>query len=214
MPGPLPGAIDAQPDRAARARFGAFRLPHRSRHRRRSRLKATTRVKVRPSSSGVRAVEFDISPLMTVDVGDGGWRPAEVLQRESPPATHARRQRNVRGGSRRATGSRRDYEFVFEHSGKVVFDTGDRVLFVTARGNCIRPRPAVHDLRSDFPAPKIWTWWHPEICSKRAAGDSRVTHFRCALPSGRRLTWATTPGSRGTGGYVVEVCANRALERD
>src|ERR1017187_4107366 len=47
-------------------------------------LKATTRVKVRPSSSGVRAVTFDISPLMTVTSATVDGRPAEVLQGESP----------------------------------------------------------------------------------------------------------------------------------
>jgi hypothetical protein len=181
-------------------------------------LKATTRVKVRPSSSGVRAVEFDITPLMTVTSATVDGRPAEVLQRESP------RGNAMRAGNEmfvvapaEPLESGRDYEFVFEHSGKVVFDTGDRVLFVTARGDWYPMHGlqfATYDLT--FRHPKDLDLVAPgEMIGTRADGDSRVTHFRVRSPirfAGFNLgNYARARAERG--GYVVEVCANRALER-
>jgi len=182
-------------------------------------LKATTRVKVRPSSSGVRAVEFDISPLMTVTSATVDGRPAEVLQRESPRGNAMRAGNEmfvVAPAEPLAAG--RDYEFVFEHSGKVVFDTGDRVLFVTARGNWYPTHGlqfTTYDLT--FRHPKDLDLVAPgDLLETRAAGDSRVTHFRVRSPirfAGFNLgNYARARAERG--GYVVEVCANRALERD
>jgi len=182
-------------------------------------LNATTRVTVRSSHSGVRAVTFDISPLMTVSSATVDGRPAEVLQRESPRGNAAR------GGDEmfviapaEPLAAGRDYEFVFEHSGKVVFDTGDRVLFVTARGNWYPVHGlqfATYDLTFRHPkdldlvAPGDWQ-------DTRTEGDSRVTRFRVRSPirfAGFNLgNYARARVERG--GYVVEVCANRALERD
>ena len=140
-------------------------------------LKATTRVKVRPSSSGVRAVEFDISPLMTVTSATVDGRPAEVLQRESPRGNAMRAGNEmfvVAPAEPLAAG--RDYEFVFEHSGKVVFDTGDRVLFVTARGNWYPTHGlqfTTYDLT--FRHPKDLDLVAPgDLLETRAAGDSRA----------------------------------------
>jgi len=180
-------------------------------------LRATTRVKVRPSHSGLRAVPFDISPLMTVTAATVDGQPAEVLQRESP-----------RGNAMRAGNEMflvavpeplvagRDYEFVFEHSGKVVFDTGDRVLFVTARGNWYPLHGlqfATYDLT--FRHPKDLDLVAPgELVDTRAAGDSRITRFRTRSPirfAGFNLgNYARARAERG--GYVVEVCANRSLQ--
>jgi len=182
-------------------------------------LKATTRVKVRPSSSGLRAVEFDITPLMTVTSATVDGRPAEVLQRESPRGNAMRAGNEmfvVAPAEPLAAG--RDYEFVFEHSGKVVFDTGDRVLFVTARGNWYPTHGlqfTTYDLT--FRHPKDLDLVAPgDLLETRAAGDSRVTHFRVRSPirfAGFNLgNYARARAERG--GYVVEVCANRALERD
>ena len=182
-------------------------------------LKATTRVKVRPASSGTHAVTFDISPLMTVSSVKVDGRPVEVLQRESP-----------RGNAMRAGNEMfivalaepllagRDYEFVFEHSGKVVYDTGDRVLFVTARGNWY-PTHGLQFSTFDltFRHPKDLDLVAPgELIDSHADGDSRVTHFRVRSTIrffGFNLgNYARARAERG--GYLVEVCANRALERD
>jgi hypothetical protein len=182
-------------------------------------LKATTRVKVRPSHSGLRAVPFDISPLMTVTSVTVDGRAAEVLQRESPRG-NAMRSGNemflVAPAEPLAAG--RDYEFVFEHSGKVVFDTGDRVLFVTARGNWYPLHGlqfATYDLT--FRHPKDLDLVAPgELVETRADGDGRVTRFRTRSSirfAGFNLgNYARARAERG--GYVVEVCANRALQRD
>jgi hypothetical protein len=182
-------------------------------------LKATTRVKVRSSSSGVRAVTFDISPLMTVTSATVDGRPAEVLQRESP------RGNALRAGNEmfvvapaEPLASGRDYEFAFEHSGKVVYDTGDRVLFVTARGNWYPTHGlqfTTYDLT--FRHPKDLDLVAPgDQLETRTDGDNRVTRFRVASPirfAGFNLgNYARARAERG--GYVVEVCANRALERD
>jgi hypothetical protein len=182
-------------------------------------LRATTRVTVRPSHSGLRAVDFEISPLMAVTAATVDGRPAEVLQRDSPRGNAAR------GGNEmfvvapaEPLQAGRDYEFVFEHRGKVVFDTGDRVLFVTARGNWYPVHGlqfATYDLTFRHPkdldlvAPGDWQ-------DTRTEGDSRVTHFRVRSAirfAGFNLgNYARARVERG--GYVVEVCANRALERD
>ncbi|MGO9011223.1 MAG: M1 family metallopeptidase [Bryobacteraceae bacterium] len=181
-------------------------------------LKVTTRVKVRPSRSGVRAVPFDISPLMTVTSAKVDGCPAEVLQRESPRgnAMRAGNEMFVVAPATPLTAGR-DYEFVFEHSGKVVFDTGDRVLFVSARENWYPTHGlqfATYDLTFRHPkdldlvAPGDLVETHPD-------GDSRVTHFRVRSPirfAGFNLgNYARARAERG--GYVVEVCANRVLER-
>jgi hypothetical protein len=182
-------------------------------------LKATTRVTVRTSHSGVRAVTFDISPLMTVTSATVDGRPAEVLQRESPRGNAARGGNEmfvVAPAEPLAAG--RDYEFAFEHSGKVVFDTGDRVLFVTARGNWYPVHGlqfATYDLT--FRHPKDLDLVAPgDLVETRADGDSRVTRFRVRSPirfAGFNLgNYARARVERG--GYVVEVCANRALERN
>ena len=182
-------------------------------------LRAATRVRVRPSSSGVRAVEFDISPLMTVTSATVDGRPAEVLQRESPRGNAMRAGNEmfvVAPAEPLAAG--RDYEFAFEHSGKVVFDTGDRVLFVTARGNWY-PTHGLQFTNYDltFRHPKDLDLVAPgDLIETRGDGDSRVTHFRVRSPirfAGFNLgNYARARAERG--GYVVEVCANRALERD
>ena len=182
-------------------------------------LKATTRVKVRPSSSGLRAVTFDISPLMTVTSATVDGRPAEVLQRESP------RGNAMRAGNEmfvvvpaEPLAAGRDYEFVFVHSGKVVYDTGDRVLFVTARGNWYPTHGlqfTTYDLT--FRHPKDLDLVAPgDLLETHPDGDGRVTRFRVRSPirfAGFNLgNYARARAERG--GYVVEVCANRALERD
>jgi hypothetical protein len=146
-------------------------------------------------------------------------RPAEVLQRESPRGNALRAGNEmfvVAPADPLVAG--RDYEFVFEHSGKVVFDTGDRVLFVTARVNWYPTHGlqfATYDLT--FRHPKDLDLVAPgELIETRADGDSRVTHFRVGSAirfAGFNLgNYARARVERG--GYVVEVCANRALERD
>ncbi len=181
-------------------------------------LKVTTRVKVRPLRSGVRAVPFDISPLMTVTSAKVDGCPAEVLQRESPRgnAMRAGNEMFVVAPATPLTAGR-DYEFVFEHSGKVVSDTGDRVLFVTARGNWYPMHGlqfATYDLT--FRHPKDLDLVAPgDLLESRTEGDNRVTHFRVTSPirwAGFNLgNYARARAQRG--GYVVEVCANRNLER-
>jgi len=182
-------------------------------------LKVTTRVKVRVAHSGARAVSFDISPLITVASATVEGQPAEVLQRESQRgnATHSGNEMFLVAPTEPLMAGR-DYEFVFEHSGKVVFDTGDRVLFVSARENWY----PLHGLQF---ATYDMTFRHPkdldlvapgELIDTHAEGDSRVTRFRTRYPirfAGFNLgNYARARAQRG--GYVVEVCANRALERD
>jgi len=205
-------------------------------------LKATTRVTVRPSHSGMRAVAFDISPLMRVTSATVDGRPAEVLQGDSQrgDAPRAGNQTFVlapvqplAAGHDNAPhdgdemfvvapaeplAAGHDYEFVFEHSGKVVFDTGDRVLFVTARGNWYPVHGmqfATYDLT--FRHPKDLDLVAPgDRVESRIDGDTRVTRFRVRSTirfAGFNLgDYARARIERG--GYVVEVCANRAIERD
>jgi hypothetical protein len=142
-----------------------------------------------------------------------------VLERESPRgnANRGADQMFVVAPAE-ALAAGRDYEFVFEHFGKVVFDTGDRVLFVTARGDWY----PIHGLQfatydMAFRHPKDLDLVAPgDLIETRTDGDLRLTRFRVRSPirfAGFNLgNYARARVERGR--YVVEVCANRALDRD
>src|ERR1035437_8478726 len=99
-------------------------------------LDSVTRFKVKPVVDGMTAVTFEIAPQMTVSEASVDGKSAEVLQRESI------RIDITRGGNElflvfppEPLRAGREYEFEVHHSGKVIVDAGDRVYFVTARGN-------------------------------------------------------------------------------
>ena len=100
------------------------------------------RVKVKTTVEGTVAAPFDIATPMEVTEVKVDGQPAEVLQRESLRGSLARSGNGMfLVVPREPMHAGREYEFEFHHSGKVILDAGDRVLFVTARGKmCIRDR--------------------------------------------------------------------------
>jgi hypothetical protein len=180
-------------------------------------LRAVTRMKIEPRVDGLRAMAFDITPQMEVTAASLDGQPVEVLQRESL-RSDARRGGNemfllvppepLRLG--------RDHELEIRHTGKVIVDAGDRVLYVNARGNWYPMHGsqfATYDLI--FRHPKDLDLAAPgDLVEERTEGDWSVTHRRTASirVAGFNLgSYARQRVERG--GYVVEVCANRALER-
>jgi hypothetical protein len=180
-------------------------------------LSAVTRMKVQAHANGLRALAFDITPQMEVTAASLDGQPAEVLQQESL-RSDARRGGNqmflvVPREPLRPGG---EHELEIRHAGRVIVDAGDRVLYVNARGNWYplhRSQYAAYDLT--FRYPKDLDLAAPgELVEEHTDGDWRVTHRRTASlirVAGFNLgRYARRSVERG--GYVVEVCANRALE--
>jgi hypothetical protein len=181
-------------------------------------LSVVTRVKVTPAADGVTVVPFDISPDMAVTEATVDGRAAEVLQRE------ALRVSLLHGGNglflvvppeplRQGV----EYEFEFHHSGKVIHDAGDRVFYVSARGAWY-PMCGVQFANYDllFRYPRDLDLVTPgDVVEDRTEGDWRTTRRR--TPAAIRAAAFNLGNYEHArverGGYMVDVCANRALER-
>ena len=185
-------------------------------------LNVVTRVKVKPAASTACAWRRSTSrPRWSISAVTVDGRPAEVLQARSRCALNLTRGGNelflvvppepLRAG--------REYEFEFRHSGNVIHDAGDHVFFVT------RPRQLVSHPRLAVRRPTTCPSAMPRdldlvSAGRRGGGPDRrrVARSRGAAPRRRSAspasTWATTstPAS-SAGGYVVDVYANRALEK-
>jgi hypothetical protein len=181
-------------------------------------LTAVTRVKVRTTQEGTVAAPFEIATPMAVTEASVDGQPAEVLQRED-----ALRGSLARGGNgfflvapREPMHAGRDYEFEFHHTGKAIASAGDRVFFVAARGNWYPVHGmqfATYDLRFRFP--KDLDLVTPgDVVEDRTEGEWRIMRRRTSAAirvAGFNLgDYAHSRLERG--GYVVDVCANRALE--
>src|SRR5271157_1230696 len=110
-----------------------------------------------------------------------------------------------------------EYEFEFHHSGKVIHDAGDRVLYVTARGAwypMYGGQFASYDLLFRYPR-DLDLVTPGEVVEDRTEGDWRTTRRR--TPNAIRVA-AFNLGNYDharleRAGYTVDVCANRTLER-
>ncbi len=181
-------------------------------------MTAVTRVKVTPRVEGMRSVTFDITPDMTIGEVTVDGSPGEVLQRESL------RLNLARGGNNlflvvppEPLHAGRTYEFVFHHGGKVIYNAGDRVFYVSARGNWYPTHGsdfANFDLTFRYPR-DLQLVTPGELVSDRTEGDWRTTERRTPAPirlAGFNLgNYERVRSTRS--GLVVEVCANRALEQ-
>jgi hypothetical protein len=181
-------------------------------------LDAVTRVAVEPAVDGLRAAAFDITPEMTVASATVDGRPAEVLQLASL------RSDALRGGEEiflvvppEPLRAGRKYEFEFHHAGTVVHDAGERVFFVSSRLNWYPSHGlqfATYDLTFRCPS-DLDLAAAGELLEDRTEGAWHITHRRTSSPirnAGFNLgDYVRARVERG--GYVVEVCANRALER-
>jgi Peptidase family M1 domain len=182
-------------------------------------LTAITRVKVKPRIDGMAVVPFDISLQMTVGETRVDGRPAEILQGDSLRFNLMRNGNNLflvippeplRAG--------REYEFEFHHSGTVIHDAGDHVFYVSARGNWYpmnRLQFADYDLLFRYPR-DLDLVSAGDVVEDRTESEWRITRRRTSAPirvAGFNLgDYEHARLERG--GYVVDVCANRKLERE
>ncbi|HLK50111.1 MAG TPA: M1 family aminopeptidase [Bryobacteraceae bacterium] len=179
-------------------------------------LDAVTRVKVKSPAEGMLALPFEITRAMTISEVTVDGRPAEVLQKDALRANAGRENALFVVTPPEPLHAGRTYEFEFHHSGKVIVETGDRIFYVTARGNWY---PAFGSLSANFDL----TFRYPrdlelvtpgDIIEDRTEGDWRITRRRPSAPIGlagfNLGNYAHSRVSRGQ--YIVDVCANRALE--
>jgi len=181
-------------------------------------MDVVTKVKVRPAADGAITETFEIAPQMTVTQVTVDGKPAEVLQRESMRLTL------IHGGNNmflvvppEPLRAGREYEFEFHHSGTVIYDAGDKVLYVSARGTWYPlhgTQFSDYDLR--FRYPKDFDLVTPgDVVEDKTDGDWRTTRRRTANPI--RIAAFNLGNYQHArverGKYAVDVCANRALER-
>jgi hypothetical protein len=181
-------------------------------------LDAVTRVKVKPSADGLAAVTFEITPQMAVTAATVDGRAAELLQHD------AQRMTMMRGGNDvflvfppEPLRAGREYEFEFHHYGKVIVDAGERVFFVIARGNWYPMHNfqfAHYDIRFRYPR-DLDLVAAGDVVEDAGDGEWRVTRRRTAAPI--RFA-AFNLGNfehvlMERSNLVIDVCANRALER-
>jgi hypothetical protein len=181
-------------------------------------LSAVTRVKVTPAAGGTPVLPFEIAPEMAVTEATVDGRPAEVLQSD------ALRVNLMRGGNNlflvvppEPLRDGVEYEFEFHHSGKVIHDAGDRVFYVSARGAwypMFGQQFASYDLLFRYPH-DLDLVTPGEVVEDRTEGDWRTTRRR--TPSAIRVAAFNLGNYEHArlerAGYVVDVCANRTLER-
>jgi hypothetical protein len=181
-------------------------------------MTVVTRVKVQTAVDGMSTATFDLNPDMEISAVAIDGRPAEWLQRESL------RLNLTRGGNGlflvvpvEPLRTDRQYEFEFRYSGKVIHEAGDRVYYVSARGNWYPthgPRFANYDLTFRTPA-DLEMVGPGEVVEDRTEGETRITRRRTAEPirmAGFNLgSYEHSRVERGP--YVVDVCANRAIEK-
>ena len=180
-------------------------------------LTAVTRMKVQPAADGLAAVPFDLTPDMQVESVAVDGRPAEVLQDEAPQVSA------MRGGNRLIVVAPpeplrlgRAYEFEIHHSGKVIQDSGDHVLYVSARGNwypALGDQFATYDLLFRYPR-DLDLVTPGDVVEDREEGAQRMTRRRVSAPIRAAAfnlgNYEHAVVSRN--GYRVDVCANRTLE--
>jgi Peptidase family M1 domain len=182
-------------------------------------LSAVARVKVTPRVDGMTVATFDLSPDLELSGVTVDGRPAEWLQRDSM------RLNLTRGGNGlflvvppEPLRAGRAYEFQFRYAGKVIHDAGDRVYYVSARGNWYPTHGlqfATYDIT--FRTPRDLEMAGPgEVAEDRVDGDTRVTRRVTSTPvrmAGFNLgDYLHAQVERN--GFVVDVCANRALEKN
>lgn len=183
------------------------------------RLKVVTKVKLRPTSSGERALPFDVSRQMRITEAFVDGRPAGVLQHESMRSNLIRNNGNdlfllfppepLEAG--------REYEIEFRHEGAVISEAGNRVYFVGARGNWFPGRGfqyAHYDLTFRYPKDLVLVSTG-ELVSEDVEDDFKITRRRTSVPvrlAGFNLgDYEMAKVARG--GQIVEVYANRGVER-
>ena len=180
-------------------------------------LNVVTRVKVRVTAASLAVAPFEIAREMSVKEVRVDGVPAEVLQAETA------RLNLVRGGNNlflvvpaEPLHAGREYEFEFQHSGKVIHEAGEHVYYVSSRGNWY-PASGHHfsnyDLTFHFPR-DLDLVSAGDTVDDRIEGDMRVVRRRTSAPV-RIAAFNLGEYEHAKverGGYVVDVYANRKLE--
>ncbi|MGP8243057.1 MAG: M1 family metallopeptidase [Bryobacteraceae bacterium] len=190
-------------------------------------LSAVTRCRIEPAADALAAVAFDISDAENVSSVRVDGREAEVLEREPAPGGDARRGNAVFGKGKPGNSmfvvlppeplrAGRSYEFEFHHAGQVIQDAGDRVLYITARGNWYPVHGlnfATYDLRFRYPKDLVLAG-PGTVVAEREDDQWRYTELRTGtairVAAFNLGNYAHTRETRG--GYTVDVYANRSLE--
>jgi hypothetical protein len=181
-------------------------------------LTAVTKVKVKTATEGLRVLPFDIAREMALSEITVDGMPAEFVERED----------TIRGSITRGESSfflvmpaaplraGVEHEFEFHYAGKAIVDAGDRVYYVTARGNWypnLGPQLTTFDLTFRYPR-DLELVTPGEVVEDRTEGEWRITRRRPSGPirmAGFNLgDYAHARISRG--GFVVDVCGNRTVE--
>ena len=183
------------------------------------RLRVKTSARMVAGAEDRRAITFYISRQMKVTAALIDGEPAEVFQPESLRANLIRGDSNdaflVVPAKELVPG--RTYEIEFRHEGAVVSDAGNGVYYVGARGSWYPSRglqfsrydlvfryPKNLDLVATGQVVEDLTEGDWRVTRRRADGRIRMAGFNLGYYERRVIT---------RGGYTVEVCANRRVER-
>jgi hypothetical protein len=181
-------------------------------------MDVVARVKVVPLTDNLPASAFDMSSAMSVSEVKVDGRPAEVLAAENLRFNLTRAGNNLflvvppepmRAG--------REYEFEFHYSGKVIHDAGEHVFYVSARGTWYPASGtsfSTFDLRFRYPR-ELDLVSVGDVVEEKVDGDWRIARRRTSAPV-RMAAFNLGDYEHARverGGYVVDVCANRRLER-
>jgi hypothetical protein len=181
-------------------------------------MDVVARVKAVPATEGQPVVAFDMSSAMSVSEVKVDGRPAETLAAESL------RFNLTRGGNAmflvmpaEPLHAGREYEFEFHYSGKVIHDAGEHVFYVSARGNwypASGTRFTTFDMRFRYPK-DLDLVSVGDIVEETTEGEWRIAHRRTSAPV-RMAAFNLGDYEHARlerSGYVIDVCANRRLER-
>ncbi|HKA02128.1 MAG TPA: M1 family aminopeptidase, partial [Candidatus Solibacter sp.] len=181
-------------------------------------MDVVARVKATPLVDNLPVTAFDMSSAMSPTEVKIDSRSAELLTAENLRFNLTRAGNNMflvvppeplRAG--------RDYEFEFHYGGKVIQDAGEHVFYVTARGTWYPASGAsftTFDLTFRYPR-EYDLVSVGDIVEERVEGDWKMAHRRTSAPV--RLAAFNLGDYEHArlerGGYVIDVCANRRLER-
>jgi hypothetical protein len=181
-------------------------------------LTAVTRVKLKTSSEGLRAVAFDIAKEMAVTEVSVDGMPAEFIQREQAVRDAIARGEDtfflVMPPAPLHAGV--EYELEFHYSGKAILDAGGRVFYVADRGNWypnLGAQFTTFDLTFRYPR-DLELVTPGEVVEDREEGDWRITRRRPKSPirmAGFNLGQYLHARIEREG-FVVDVCGNRSLD--
>jgi hypothetical protein len=181
-------------------------------------MKVVTRVKVKANTDGIAVAPFDIASQMQIDEVKVDGVPADVLQAESMRVNLTRFGNHLfLVTPKEALRAGQEYEFEFHHSGNVIHDAGDRVFYISARANwypAFGIRFTTYDLLFRYPR-NLDLVSAGDVVEEKVDGDFKITRRRASQPI--RLAAFNLGDFEHArlerGPYVVDVCANRKIER-